>query len=310
MSLIKNLWTCQKSKILLAIFSMVYLLMTSFLIGLRIEHVLIIGVYNILFFVHPNTRKFILAFTVFVIFGILYDLMKVYPNYLINFVDISSIYHFEQKVFGFTFNNQFLTPNEFFAQYHQTFLDIITGVFYINWMPVPLVFAVWLYFRNKQLFLQFSLTFLFVNLIGFSIYYIHPAAPPWYVSLYGFDLHMNVPGNTAGLARFDDLLHIQAFHSIYSRNSNVFAAMPSLHSAYPVVVLYYAIKSKIGWVKWLLGLFMIGIWFSAIYSGHHYVTDVISGILCAITGIWIFQRIILKIKIFQNFMIKYEEGIR
>src|SRR5882757_4617233 len=104
-------------------------------------------------------------------------------------------------------------------------------------MPIPLLFAFYLFRKNKIQFLHFSLAFLFVNLIGFVVYYACPAAPPWYVQQYGFDVNFNTPGNTAGLARFDAYFGINLFHNLYAKSSNVFAAMPSLHSAYPVVVL-------------------------------------------------------------------------
>jgi len=294
-----------KQGVIVIFLSILYLGLLSLLVGLRIEHVLLVGIYNLCFFIDPRTRKFVLAFTIFLVFGILYDLMKVYPNYMVNQVDISTLYHFEQKVFGFTWKGQLLTPNEFFARYHNTFLDILSGLFYINWIPVPLAFAAYLNMTDKRQFLYFSLTFFLVNMIGFCIYYIHPAAPPWYVNLYGFEFNPDVPGNTAGLARFDKLVHLPVFESIYARNSNVFAAIPSLHSAYPLVVFYYALKNRLGKINWLLALFMTGIWFSAVYSGHHYVTDVLAGIICAISGIMLFQKILLKTDIFKNWLIKY-----
>jgi len=297
------------SRMIVWLTSIVYLALTVLLMGLKPEHWFIVGFYNLCFMLNARTRKFILALTVFVIFGIVYDFMKAYPNYLVNTVDISGLYHFEKSIFGFTVNGQIVTPNEFFAQHHNTFLDLLAGIFYVNWMPVPLAFAIWLYFRNKQQFLHFSLSFFFVNLIGFAIYYIHPAAPPWYVQQYGFNFHLNVPGSPGALARFDSLVHLPVFSSIYSRNSNVFAAMPSLHCAYPVVVLYYGIRNKVGWVNMLLGLFMIGIWFSAIYSGHHYLTDVIMGTACAITGLFIFQKYLLENESFKRFLEKYEKAI-
>ena len=68
--------------------------------------------------------------------------------------------------------------------------------------------------------------------------------------------------------------------------------MPSLHSSYPLIVLYYAIRNKLGRVTWVFGTIMLGIWFAAVYSSHHYVLDVLAGIVCAITGIWLFQRFI------------------
>ena len=307
MKIVKYIKSPSRVTIFVILFSTLYLAGVAVLTNVKVEHWVIIGMYNLCYFMNPKTRKIILAFTIFVVFAMLYDLMKLYPNYLMNHVDISSLYHFEKKIFGFSYHNQLVTPNEFFATHNNTFLDILTGLFYINWIPVPMAFSLWLYIRNKELFLHFSLTFFLVNVIGFCIYYIHPAAPPWYVSLYGFELHMNVPGNTAGLARFDEFFKIPVFNSIYARNSNVFAAMPSLHCAYPVVVLFYALKSKMSWwVNGALGVFMAGIWFSAVYSGHHYVTDVIAGIFCAGLGILLFQKILLKMPKFQKWISKYK----
>jgi len=287
------------------LFNIIYLTFVLMLTGIKTEYLIVSLMCSFLYLFDEKTKKFILAFGIFVVFGVIYDLMKIYPNYKVNDVDISSLYHFEKRVFGFTINNKVITPNEFFAIHHNSFFDLISGFFYINWMPVPIAFAIWLYIKYKQQFLTFSLTFLFVNLIGFCIYYIHPAAPPWYVAKYSFDFHMGIGGETAGLGRFDELLGIKIFGALYSRNSNVFAAMPSLHCAYPVVVLYYAVQSKVGWIKYILVLFMIGIWFSAVYSGHHYITDVIAGILCAGIGILIFQKILLNMSIFHNWILNY-----
>ncbi len=309
MKTFKNLSITQKTTAGVVLFSILYLSLTSFIQGLRIENLIIIGIYNLCYFANQMSRRFILAFSIFVVFAILYDLMKIYPNYLINKVDISGLFHFEQKMFGFNKDGVFYTLNQYFSLHNTPFLDLISGLFYINWIPVPLAFALYLYFTNKQQFLHFSLTFFLVNLLGFCIYYIHPAAPPWYVNLYHFNLHLDVPGNTAGLARFDKLVHFPIFHLIYARNSNVFAALPSLHSAYPVVVLYYGIKNKLGWINWLLALFMTGIWFAAVYSGHHYVTDVLAGIICAGIGLLIFHKILLNTVLFQKWITNYEQLI-
>lgn len=294
-----------RTKMIILFITIIYLFSESWFFGLKAEHFAIAGLYNACIWINLKIRKFILAFSAFVVFGIIYDLMKAFPNYLFNPVDVAPLYNFEKAHFGINVNGQLLTLNEFFAVHHNPFLDLLSGLFYINWIPVPLAFGTWLYFKNKQQFLYFSLTFLLVNLIGFCIYYIHPAAPPWYVAKYGFDLHLGTPGEMVGLARFDELLGIKVFGFIYSRNSNVFAALPSLHCAYPVVVLFYALKINTPITKLLFGLFMIGIWFSAIYSGHHYVTDVILGVLCAALGILVFQKILLRNGWFQKLLTKY-----
>jgi len=54
---------------------------------------------------------------------------------------------------------------------------------------------------------------------------------------------------------------------------------------------------------------MVGIWVTAIYSGHHYVVDVIMGITCASAGILIFQFVLLKIRSVKTFLSEYEQLI-
>jgi len=186
----------------------------------------------------------------------------------------------------------------------------MSGIFYLCWIPVPLAVAAYLFFTNRKQFLLFSLTFVLVNFLGLIIYYLYPAAPPWYVQFNGFIFHPGTPGNTAGLAKFDVFFHADIFKSIYAKGSNVFAAMPSLHSSYPVIVLYYGLKNRLGLVNIFFGLVMVGIWFSAVYASHHYVLDVLAGILCAITGITIFNLLKSKAKWFNRFIDNYENLIK
>ena len=161
---------------------------------------------------------------------------------------------------------------------------------------VPIAFGLWLYLKGyRNLYLHFSMVFLFVNLIGFAGYYLHPAAPPWYAINYGFEPILDTPGNVAGLGRFDTLTGLSIFDSIYGRNANVFAAVPSLHAAYMVVALCYAIVNKCNkFVIILFAIIMAGIWGTAVYTSHHYIIDVTLGICCALLGILLFEKGLMK----------------
>lgn len=294
----------KKSILFTTLISLLYLLLSKILIGFKTEQLVIVIIFNALYYASFPTRRFITGFSVFIVFWIIFDSMKAFPNYLYNTVHIESLYVAEKKLFAISFNNQVLTPNEYFQLHTNTFLDIISGIFYLCWVPVPMMFAGYLFFSNRPgQFMHFSLTFLFVNLIGFIIYYAYPAAPPWYVQYYGFDFHAHTPGNPAGLNRFDNFFKVGIFHAIYAKSSNVFAAMPSLHSAYPVITLYYAIKNRLGAINILFALIMAGIWFAAVYSNHHYILDVLAGIACAFSGIFIFQKWIVSNKKFKALFI-------
>lgn len=281
-----------KASLLVLLFSISYLLISYLLIGFKTDQLFLVGLFNFFYYLSAITRKFILGFTVFIVFWIIFDYMKAFPNYEFNAVSIKELYELEKSIFGFSNNGIRVTPNEFWLVHHTAFLDIMSGIFYLSWIPVPLTFAGVLFFYRKREFFYFSLTFLLVNLLGFCVYYIYPAAPPWYVQQFGFDFIANTKGNTAGLSRFDAYFGVEIFKGLYEKSSNVFAAMPSLHSSYPLIVLYYGIRNKLGWVNIILAIVTVGIWFAAVYSSHHYVLDVLAGICCAITGIWLFQKIL------------------
>ncbi len=281
----------KKNIIINTLIAIAYLIWTHLAGGIHPEHYFLVFLWFIMFYAHEKTRQFILGFSIFIIYWIIYDSMRILPNYEVSAVHIKQPYELEKNLFGITFNHHLLTPNEYFDLVHTKLLDIISGLFYINWVPVPIAFAVYLYFKDKTLFIKFSMVFLLVNILGFIIYYLYPAAPPWYVKLYGFDLHLGVPGNTAGLGRFDKLTGIPIFAGLYEKNANVLAAMPSLHASYPVIVLFYGIKKKLGWVNIFFVLFMLGIWFSAVYSGHHYIIDVVMGVMLALVVLFSFEKI-------------------
>jgi hypothetical protein len=298
-----------RSALTVTLLSIAYLVVSYLLLGFKSDGLVLVGLFNVMFYASVITRKFILGFTVFVVYWIIFDYMKAIPNYNFNQVHIADLYNFEKHLFGIHYKGQLLTPNEYWRANSTTFIDVMAGIFYLCWIPVPLGFAAFMFFKNRRQFLYFSLTFLLVNLLGFVIYYAFPAAPPWYVQLYGFDFHPLKMGNVGGLGRFDAYFNVGVFKSIYTKGSNVFAAMPSLHSAYPVIVFYYALKNRLGWVNGIFAIVILGIWFTAVYASHHYVLDVLAGLSTAILGISLFNLLIAKWKWLQRFITKYEQVI-
>ncbi len=300
----------RRSILIAALLSIAYMLLSYLLIPFKTDQLFLIAIFNICFFLSPVARKFIIGFSIFMVYWILFDYMKAFPNYSFNSVHIQDLYNAEKTIFGSLRNGVILTPNEYWLQNGSTQLDILSGIFYLCWIPVPLSFASFLFFKNKNLFLHFALTFVLVNMIGFVIYYLYPAAPPWYYQLNGNHFIAGTLGNTAGLYKFDDYFNAGIFQSIYEKSSNVFAAMPSLHSSYPVIVCYYGFKQKAGWMMNLVfGIVAVGIWFAAIYTSHHYVLDVLAGIASALAGIFIFDKILLPNKGFNKFLSFYKANI-
>ena len=288
-----------------------FMILTAVCIGLRPEHFLMTGVFWILFFAGQTTRKLAVALLPFFVFGISYDWMRVYPNYQVNPIDVKGLYEAEKSLFGFSVDGTVLIPCEYFALNYCPVADCFAGIFYLCWVPVPIAFGLWLYLKgDRKVYLRFAMVFLLVNLIGFAGYYIHPAAPPWYAMNYGFEPILDTPGNVAGLGRFDELLGCSVFNSIYGRNANVFAAVPSLHAAYMLIAFIYSLRARCGvWLRVLFAVICLGIWFTAVYTSHHYIIDVLAGIGVTIVGWLIFEQGLMRIGAFGRFINAYKNYI-
>lgn len=91
------------------------------------------------------------------------------------------------------------------------------------------------------------------------------------------------------------------FQSLYGKNANVFAAIPSLHAAYMLVTTIYAVISRQR--KAVIALFAIicmGIWWTAVYTSHHYLIDVALGIATCVVAVVVFECLLLKVPFIRN----------
>lgn len=275
--------------LLMSIASAIYLWWCHAFIGYKMQHLGLCIFVLLCWFLHPSSRKFVIAFSAFLFFWIIYDSLRIVHNYEVNSVHIQDLFQMELKYFPAPGN---MTWNMYWQKYPQPFLDILGGLFYLCWVPVPMLFTAWIWHRDKKQVFQFTYTFLLVNILGFIIYYMYPAAPPWYVAQYGTQFLPHVPPDAGGLLRFDAITGTRLFENMYTENANVFAAMPSLHAAYPVVALIQAIRMKVKWLIAIFGILTLGIWFSAVYLNHHYILDILAGGSIACLGTWIFHRLI------------------
>lgn len=289
------------------VITVLFLLFQTTVVGLLPAHLVMVGLFNVLFFAHPQARKWAVGMIPFILFEISYDWMRLYPNYEVNPIDIEGLFNAEKNLFGITVGGTTMIPGEYFMLHNSPVVDFMAGLFYLCWVPMPIAIGFWLFVKGKRShFVHFGLAFLFVNLLGFIGYYIHPAAPPWYALNYGFTPDFSTPGNVAGLIRFDEMIGFPIFQGIYVNNSNIFAAVPSLHSAYMLIATIYAILSRRSWpLVTVCCIVTAGIWFTAVYSCHHYIIDVLLGIALAFIGIAIFEKLLMRWKPFSKFVDHY-----
>jgi len=311
-----------RSRLCVLLASAAFVLFQWLVVGLIAAHVVMVGLFLLLFFASGASRRLAVALLPFVAFEVSYDWMRLCPNYTVSAVDVGGIYAAEVSLFGVTAaDGTRQTLCDYFFTHHTPLADLLAGIAYLCWVPGPMAVGLWLYFTGRRReYLHFAMAFLMVNWLGFAVYYIHPAAPPWYVIEHGFRLIEGTGGSAAGLSRFDELVGLPVFSSIYVNNSNIFAAVPSLHAAYMLVATVYAARAcavpssvraarPSPLIVVVCALVTVGIWLAAVYSCHHYVIDVLLGIATAVCGVCLFECVIMRIPPVDRFMAAYESYV-
>ncbi len=127
-------------------------------------------------------------------------------------------------------------------------------------------------------FRRFAALFVGLTLLGFTTYALFPAAPPWLASQ---------QGALAPTAKIIDEMWahigIRSGAQIFSATgklANPVAAVPSIHAAYPLLLVLFFWQSAGRW-RWLLPLYPLAMGFTLVYGAEHYVFDVLLGWLYA-----------------------------
>src|SRR5450631_3697800 len=217
-------------------------------------------------------------------------LLDARPFVVAHGVEVWRPYWFDLMVFGVGPAHDRLTLNELFVNHHWPVVDFITGLAYLSYIYAVLGFAVFVALVDRtsagaRRIRALGWTFFGVNAAGSLTYLLFPVAPPWYAASHGFGpVDPATPASAAALLRWDDLVGVPYFEHLYARASDIFGSMPSMHCAYPMILFLFALELR----RWpfivALGAFQLLMCFSAIYLQHHYVSDILVGMLYALLG--------------------------
>ncbi len=253
-----------------------YVLLTLF-VEIRPEHIAVSWAYLILYYTHPKTRTWCKDLLPFGLYGAIYDFLRAYPKKWAGPIQVAGPYRLEKFLFGFGGSTGRVTPNEFFQFHQHVVFDVIGGVMYSMHVIGPIFLAIALWFTHRKLSREFLWTYLLSGVLSLVTYVILPVAPPWYVSTYGLvPAHWGIPGNAAGLVRFDQLIGMPYYQNLFAKNAWAFGAVPSMHGGHAFMVGYF------GWLAFrrrglFLGIYPLLMWFSIVYLNHHYIIDILAG---------------------------------
>lgn len=245
------------------------------------EHVAVDLLFVLLTFASSASRRFALSMLPIWITAVLYRDILPWALQFRGAIHVDDLYHAELRWFGIPYKSSRIIPCDYFRHHYSSLLDLVCAPFYIGFQVQLVLFATFLYFRSKANYRRLAISYLVVHSVGFPLHVIYPAAPPWYVEQYGLGpANLQATGDAAGLSRFDELTGTNLARTMYAHSSNVFGAMPSLHVS--LAMLYPLIGRRFGRGLMLTGttLAVLTI-FGAVYFRHHYVWDVLVGILFA-----------------------------
>jgi membrane-associated phospholipid phosphatase len=151
-------------------------------------------------------------------------------------------------------------------------LDYMGAVFYGIYFFVPTIFAYVVWKKSPKNYWKYTVAFGVLTYSALITFLFYPVAPPW----------IAVPNVTRILTGSVDVnLGLPVYKTLFDFLSpNLYAAFPSMHSAMPWLVFLFAFKIW-KWKALSVLSIPVGTWFSAVYLGEHYFTDVLAGIAYA-----------------------------
>jgi membrane-associated phospholipid phosphatase len=233
----------------------------------------------------PRAKQLLRGLLPLGLVGITYDAMRFVEHWGVSesTVHVCDLRALELRWFGISSGGERITLHDWLQPRAAAWLDVLAAVPYGAFLAVVFGYCVYLFVRDFEAQQRFAWAFFAVNLLGFVTYHLYPAAPPWYFHRYGcaVDLHALASAGP-NLTRVDALLGVSYFSGMYGRASDVFGAMPSLHVAYPTLMLAvgWRLHGPLG--RGLLALFLSWMAFSAVYLDHHWVVDIIAGVAYAL----------------------------
>ena len=233
-------------------------------------------------------KRFLLDWFPLLLFWIGYDAMRDFADQIMPRVAVTLPYAVEMKLFGWMAGGQI--PAIYFLKllaispWRPLVDGVAEGFYWSHFVVIPAyMLCLWWTPPTPPLFRRFVYGITLLHVLTLATYFIYPAAPPWYVYYFSFQ-----PPPRELLTNSAFLPTPLLFKSLWAANPNYFAAIPSLHGAYPVfLLLMLGLHHR---RRWLVVGYGLGVWLATIVLGDHYIIDLILGALYAWVSAWIVSR--------------------
>lgn len=159
-------------------------------------------------------------------------------------------------------------------------------VYFSHLVVVPLVLlSLWLAGASNPIrrasFTRHLRAFTLLNFGAVAIYLLLPVAPPWWVTLNG----MAQP-DTYLVAHTDMTQAMQGtlVQGMIRNASQWFAALPSLHGAYPVLLFLLCSGKRKRGIRFGIVVYSCAMWTATVVLNQHYIIDLMAGAVLAVAA--------------------------
>jgi len=207
---------------------------------------------------------------------ILYDHTRGIADSLGMPIRITELVDVERSMFGGVLPSAWLQEN-FSHPADPHWWDAVASLVYASHFVLPWALAAVLYVRSRPVWLKYVRRVVLLSYAGLATYILLPAAPPWYAAKYGFvaeDIDRVIANGWAVLG----LRSAGAWLEQAQAGSNLIAALPSLHTAFALLVsvtLWSMVRNPA--LRLLIAAYPLAMALTLVYGGEHYVVDALLG---------------------------------
>ncbi len=235
-------------------------------------------------------RRFVRDWTPLILFWLSYDGMRLLEPWILPRVEVQAPFRWEKTLLSLPSGE--ILPF-FFADISARASNLLSihilraycdFVYLTQLWAIPVVtFLIW-HRHFDVLFRRIVWSFTVLHLMTMVIYLCYPAAPPWWVYENGFippSLEHSFPQTGSG-----------TLAALFHLSANRFAAIPSLHGAYPLLLVFVLWAQGVDRrLVFLSCFYAVSMWFACVFLNQHYIVDLAIGAVLAgfafLIGRWV-----------------------
>ncbi len=166
---------------------------------------------------------------------------------------------------------------------HVHWYDVMCwGVYLTHFFATPVLAAI-LWKRDRPRFRVYAVLVIMLSFMGLATYALFPAAPPWMAA----DAHLMAPVVRI-VPQVFVALGVHSAGSLIEHGyhyANNVAAVPSLHTAFALLITITLWPLTPRWLRPVLVAYPLAMAFTLVYTGEHYVFDVLLGWIYALVAV-------------------------